>query len=428
MEKKTWRIGRTESKKLKTVPGHRRLRLPHDDRLGPAAFRHARGRDQRRARDHGPRRDQPDDPDPARQLVLRGLGERGDLRHAGPARQPGRPEPPVEQDDDPEAAEARLHGQVQLGRLAAHLRQAHRHARLLRHRRRPVRPPVGDREGRPRRPRLPQGDRATASRWCCRRRRACPRWSSSGRCRSGRTRSSATAPAPTTRPTRRSSASTASRRRSAEVRAGRTKSWSDFKVPEEAVSVGFHEAARGVLSHHMVIRDGKIANYQPYPPTPWNASSRDVYGTPGPYEDAVQNTPIFEENGPGELQGHRHHARGAELRPVPAVRRAHVPRRRAASRRWCTHRRAWHDGRVATRRRAGSRPSPVERVQELTAPPGGDRGRRGARDGARSCVGRDARAVRRGPGADRSGPPRPGRTRGRPRRRSSTTASSAACC
>ena len=88
-----------------------------------------------------------------------------------------------------------------------------------------------------------------------------------------------------------------------EVRAGRTKSWNDFKVPEEAVSVGFHEAARGVLSHHMVIRDGKIANYQPYPPTPWNANPRDIYGTPGPYEDAVQNTPIFEENGPENFKG-----------------------------------------------------------------------------------------------------------------------------
>ena len=88
-----------------------------------------------------------------------------------------------------------------------------------------------------------------------------------------------------------------------EVRAGRTKSWKDFKVPQDAVSVGFHDAARGVLSHHMVIRDGKIANYQPYPPTPWNASVRDVYGTPGPYEDAVQNTPIFEENGPENFKG-----------------------------------------------------------------------------------------------------------------------------
>ena len=88
-----------------------------------------------------------------------------------------------------------------------------------------------------------------------------------------------------------------------EVRAGRTKSWKEFKVPEEAVSCGFHEAARGVLSHHMVIREGKIANYQPYPPTPWNASPRDTFGTPGPYEDAVQNTPIFEENGPENFKG-----------------------------------------------------------------------------------------------------------------------------
>jgi hydrogenase large subunit len=88
-----------------------------------------------------------------------------------------------------------------------------------------------------------------------------------------------------------------------EVRAGRTKSWSDFTVPQEAISCGFHEAARGVLSHHMVIREGKIANYQPYPPTPWNASPRDSNGTPGPYEDAVQNTPIFEENGPENFKG-----------------------------------------------------------------------------------------------------------------------------
>jgi len=74
-------------------------------------------------------------------------------------------------------------------------------------------------------------------------------------------------------------------------------------VPDEAIGCGFHEAVRGVLSHHMVIRDGKIANYHPYPPTPWNGSVRDVYGTPGPYEDAVQNTPIFEENPPDRFKG-----------------------------------------------------------------------------------------------------------------------------
>jgi hydrogenase large subunit len=89
----------------------------------------------------------------------------------------------------------------------------------------------------------------------------------------------------------------------AEIRAGHTKTWEPFKVPDEAISVGFTEAVRGVLSHHMVIKGGKIANYHPYPPTPWNASVRDEFGTPGPYEDAVQNTPIFEENSPENFKG-----------------------------------------------------------------------------------------------------------------------------
>jgi hydrogenase large subunit len=88
-----------------------------------------------------------------------------------------------------------------------------------------------------------------------------------------------------------------------EVRSGHHKTWSEFKVPDEAIGCGFHEAVRGVLSHHVVIRDGKIANYHPYPPTPWNASPRDVYGTPGPYEDSVQQMPIFEENGPDNFKG-----------------------------------------------------------------------------------------------------------------------------
>ncbi|HZV34744.1 MAG TPA: nickel-dependent hydrogenase large subunit, partial [Verrucomicrobiae bacterium] len=88
-----------------------------------------------------------------------------------------------------------------------------------------------------------------------------------------------------------------------DVRAGRTQTFSNFKVPEEGIGCGFHEAVRGVLSHHLVIRNHKIANYHPYPPTPWNASPRDIYGTPGPYEDAVQNTPIFEENGPDKFKG-----------------------------------------------------------------------------------------------------------------------------
>jgi hydrogenase large subunit len=83
-----------------------------------------------------------------------------------------------------------------------------------------------------------------------------------------------------------------------EVHGGRLETWAPFQVPDEGVGCGFHEAVRGLLSHHLVIRNGRIANYHPYPPTCWNASPRDSFGVPGPYEDAIQNTPLFEENGP----------------------------------------------------------------------------------------------------------------------------------
>ena len=95
---------------------------------GRHAVRHAGPRLRRRADHHRPRRDQPRDPDPARLVVLRRLDERGDVRHAGPARQPDRQAPPVEQGDAAQAAGARLRRQVLVGRLAADARQARRTA------------------------------------------------------------------------------------------------------------------------------------------------------------------------------------------------------------------------------------------------------------------------------------------------------------
>ena len=90
----------------------------------------------------------------------------------------------------------------------------------------------------------------------------------------------------------------------AELHAGHTRTWNDFTVPKQAIGCGFHEAVRGVLSPIIWLsRMGRLPNYHPYPPTPWNGSVRDIYGTPGPYEDAVQNTPIFEENGPENFKG-----------------------------------------------------------------------------------------------------------------------------
>ena len=111
----------------------------------------------------------------------------------------------------------------------------------------------------------------------------------------------------------RDSALLSSRRRCAEVERRRTlRPGRDFKVPEEAIGCGFHEAVRGVL----VAPRGRSATARspttiPIHQHPWNANPRDIYGTPGPYEDAVQNTPIFEDNGPENLQGHRHYARRA---------------------------------------------------------------------------------------------------------------------
>jgi hydrogenase large subunit len=87
------------------------------------------------------------------------------------------------------------------------------------------------------------------------------------------------------------------------VRKGNTQTFTDFDVPDEAIGCGFHEAVRGVLSHHLVIRDGKIANYQPWPPTCWNGSPTDSDGRLGPYEDAVSGMPLFEENDADAFRG-----------------------------------------------------------------------------------------------------------------------------
>ena len=105
------------------------------------------------------------------------------------------------------------------------------------------------------------------------------------------------------------------------------RTWTDFKVPDEAIGCGFHEAVRGVLSHHVVIRDGKIANYHPYPPTPWNANPRDIVRHARTLRGRRAEHADLRGERAGQIQGHRHHARRAQLRSLPAVRRAHVSRR-----------------------------------------------------------------------------------------------------
>jgi hypothetical protein len=104
-------------------------------------------------------------------------------------------------------------------------------------------------------------------------------------------------------------------------------------VPDEAIGCGFHEGGAGVLSHHLCDRDGKIANYHPYPPTPWNAKpARHRTAPPGPYEDAFKNTPIFEENGPDKFKGIDIYAHVRSFDPCLPCGVSHVRRRSGASR------------------------------------------------------------------------------------------------
>lgn len=70
----------------------------------------------------------------------------------------------------------------------------------------------------------------------------------------------------------------------------------DKHIPkDERVGVGFWGAGRGWLAHHLVMDKGKIVNYQITTPSTLNASPRDAFGQPGPYEEAVMNTPILEK-------------------------------------------------------------------------------------------------------------------------------------
>lgn len=65
--------------------------------------------------------------------------------------------------------------------------------------------------------------------------------------------------------------------------------WDPSTWPAEAKGVGFTEAPRGALAHWIVIKDGKIDNYQAVVPSTWNAGPRDPSGQPGAYEAALMD-------------------------------------------------------------------------------------------------------------------------------------------
>ena len=83
---------------------------------------------------------------------------------------------------------------------------------------------------------------------------------------------------------------------------GDTSSFNPPTFPKgEQRGYGYHEAPRGTLSHWVVIKDAKIANYQAVVPSTWNAGPRDAKDQPGPYEASLVGNPVADPERPLEL-------------------------------------------------------------------------------------------------------------------------------
>ena len=79
--------------------------------------------------------------------------------------------------------------------------------------------------------------------------------------------------------------------------------WDPSTWPREARGVGAMEAPRGALAHWVVIKDGKIDNYQAVVPSTWNAGPRDATGQSGAYEAALQDRhTLYDVKQPLEIQ------------------------------------------------------------------------------------------------------------------------------
>jgi hydrogenase large subunit len=122
-------------------------------------------------------------------------------------------------------------------------------------------------------------------------------------------------------------------RLAANVGKGDTAVYNEPKFPTGTIrGYGVHEAPRGVLSHWVVIENGKIKNYQAVVPSTWNAGPRDGNDQPGPYEASLAGNPIAQADRPLEALRtihsfdpclacavHTHDASGNEIARVKAL-------------------------------------------------------------------------------------------------------------
>jgi len=90
----------------------------------------------------------------------------------------------------------------------------------------------------------------------------------------------------------------------ANVASGDISTWTEFdfdKVSRDARGFGMAEAPRGGLGHWVVIKNGKIENYQAVVPSTWNAAPRDYKGRMGAYESALVGTKVANPEQPLEI-------------------------------------------------------------------------------------------------------------------------------
>lgn len=84
---------------------------------------------------------------------------------------------------------------------------------------------------------------------------------------------------------------------------GDTVAYLKTEIPQtgEFKGVGFGEVPRGMLSHWVVVKNGKIENYQAVVPSTWNAGPRNQNDEMGPYELSIIGTPVADPTKPLEV-------------------------------------------------------------------------------------------------------------------------------
>ena len=90
----------------------------------------------------------------------------------------------------------------------------------------------------------------------------------------------------------------------ANVASGDLSTWQEFDfeaVSRDTKGYGMAEAPRGGLGHWVVIKEGKIENYQAIVPSTWNAAPRDYKNRKGAYESSLIGTKVADPEQPLEI-------------------------------------------------------------------------------------------------------------------------------